>query len=216
MNCIVFEVRSQWHAERHDRAHHGERRPNLRPGSARRSNEADAPDIPRHARLQRPVSNPVRKRRLDYRDHPRQRDLLWGDDPCLAAKRSPQQERRSTSSSARPLSGTATNSSLFPPLGTPLRRRSRLGSPKVSGALAHSVAVAATFTRSLATIKLRALGEDPMRRSPSRRAEKSGSAAELHVWQGMVHVFRANLAVLHAAREALDITADILRRNLAR
>jgi monoterpene epsilon-lactone hydrolase len=45
---------------------------------------------------------------------------------------------------------------------------------------------------------------------------KSGSAAELHVWQGMVHVFPANLAVLHAAREALDITDDFLRRNLAR
>jgi epsilon-lactone hydrolase len=45
---------------------------------------------------------------------------------------------------------------------------------------------------------------------------KSGSPAELHVWQGMVHVFPANLAVLHAAREALDITADFLRRNLAR
>jgi acetyl esterase/lipase len=44
---------------------------------------------------------------------------------------------------------------------------------------------------------------------------KSGSAAELHVWQGMVHVFPANLAVLHAAREALDITDDFLRRNLA-
>lgn len=42
------------------------------------------------------------------------------------------------------------------------------------------------------------------------------SAAELHVWQGMVHVFPANLAVLHAAREALDITEDFLRRNLAR
>jgi hypothetical protein len=32
----------------------------------------------------------------------------------------------------------------------------------------------------------------------------------------MVHVFPANLAVLHAAREALDITDDFLRRNLAR
>jgi hypothetical protein len=50
---------------------------------------------------------------------------------------------------------------------------------------------------------------------PSQSAS-SGSAAELHVWQGMVHVFPANLAVLHAAREALDITDDFLRRNLAR
>jgi hypothetical protein len=38
---------------------------------------------------------------------------------------------------------------------------------------------------------------------------KSGSAAELHV-------FPANLAVLHAAREALDIINDFLRRNFAR
>jgi pimeloyl-ACP methyl ester carboxylesterase len=37
-----------------------------------------------------------------------------------------------------------------------------------------------------------------------------------HVWQGMVHVFPANLAVLHAAREALDIAGNFLRRNLAR
>jgi hypothetical protein len=33
---------------------------------------------------------------------------------------------------------------------------------------------------------------------------------------GWVHVFPANLAVLPAAREALDITDDFLRRNLAR
>jgi acetyl esterase/lipase len=43
----------------------------------------------------------------------------------------------------------------------------------------------------------------------------SGSAAELHVWEGMVHVFPANLAVLHAAREALDIAADFLQRAFA-
>jgi acetyl esterase/lipase len=48
------------------------------------------------------------------------------------------------------------------------------------------------------------------------RLAKSGSPAELHVWQGMVHVFPANLAVLHAAREALDIAGEFLRRNLNR
>ena len=64
------------------------------------------------------------------------------------------------------------------------------------------------------------VGEDEILLDDARRyadlLAKSGSAAELHVWQGMVHVFPANLAVLHAAREALDITADFLRRNLAR
>jgi hypothetical protein len=38
---------------------------------------------------------------------------------------------------------------------------------------------------------------------------QSGSPAELHEWQGMVHVFP-----LRAAREALDITGEFLRRNL--
>jgi epsilon-lactone hydrolase len=64
------------------------------------------------------------------------------------------------------------------------------------------------------------VGEDEILLDDARRyAEllaKSGSPAELHVWQGMMHVFPTNLAVLHAAREALDITADFLRRNLAR
>jgi epsilon-lactone hydrolase len=64
------------------------------------------------------------------------------------------------------------------------------------------------------------VGEDDILLDDVRRyadlLAKSGSPAELHVWQGMVHLFPANLAVLHAAREALDITADFLRRNLAR
>jgi hypothetical protein len=38
---------------------------------------------------------------------------------------------------------------------------------------------------------------------------QSGSPAELHEWQGMVHVFP-----LRAAREALDITGEFLWRNL--
>jgi len=33
---------------------------------------------------------------------------------------------------------------------------------------------------------------------------------------GMAHVFLANLALLEAAREALDIAGEFLRRNLAR
>jgi acetyl esterase/lipase len=64
------------------------------------------------------------------------------------------------------------------------------------------------------------VGEDEILLDDARRyadlSAKSGSTAELHVWPGMVHVFPANLAVLHAAREALDITADFLRRNIAR
>ena len=62
------------------------------------------------------------------------------------------------------------------------------------------------------------VGEDEILLDDARRCAdlltKSGSAAELHVWQGMLHVFPANLAVLHAARQALDIADGFLRRNL--
>jgi monoterpene epsilon-lactone hydrolase len=64
------------------------------------------------------------------------------------------------------------------------------------------------------------VGEDEILLDDARRyadlIAKSGSAAELHVWQGMVHVFPANLALLHAAREALDITGEFLRSNIGR
>jgi epsilon-lactone hydrolase len=64
------------------------------------------------------------------------------------------------------------------------------------------------------------VGEDEILLDDARRyadlMAKSGSAAELHVWQGMTHVFPANLALLQAAREALDIAGEFLRRNLAR
>jgi monoterpene epsilon-lactone hydrolase len=40
---------------------------------------------------------------------------------------------------------------------------------------------------------------------------QSGLAAELHIWEGMVHVFPANLVLLQAAREALDIAGEFLR-----
>jgi acetyl esterase/lipase len=63
------------------------------------------------------------------------------------------------------------------------------------------------------------VGEDEILLDDARRCAdrlvNSGSAAELHVWEGMVHVFPANLAVLHAAREALDIAADFLQRAFA-
>lgn len=63
------------------------------------------------------------------------------------------------------------------------------------------------------------VGEDEILLDDSRRfadlAATSGSTAELHVWQGMVHVFPANVTLLHAARDALDIAGAFLRRYLA-
>ena len=64
------------------------------------------------------------------------------------------------------------------------------------------------------------VGEDEILLDDARRyadlMAKSSSAAELHVWQGMAHVFPANLALLRAAREALDIAGEFLRRHRAR
>jgi monoterpene epsilon-lactone hydrolase len=54
---------------------------------------------------------------------------------------------------------------------------------------------------------------DDARRMADRIAA-TGSFAELHVWQAMVHVFPANLALLRAAPEALDIIAAFLRHSL--
>jgi epsilon-lactone hydrolase len=63
-------------------------------------------------------------------------------------------------------------------------------------------------------------GAPPILLDDARRyadwSSKSGSEVELHIWQGMAHVFPANLAILEAAREALDIAGEFLRRNLAR
>jgi acetyl esterase/lipase len=64
------------------------------------------------------------------------------------------------------------------------------------------------------------VGEDEILLDDARRyadlSAKSDSPAELHVWQGMVHVFPANLALLKAAGQALDIAGEFLRRHLAR
>jgi len=64
------------------------------------------------------------------------------------------------------------------------------------------------------------VGEDEILLDDARRytdlMAKSGAAAKLHVWQGMVHVFPANLALLRAAREALDITGEFLRIHISR
>jgi len=62
------------------------------------------------------------------------------------------------------------------------------------------------------------VGEDEILLDDARRyadlLAKSGSEAELHIWQGMAHVFPANLALLKAAGEALDIAGEFLRRYL--
>ena len=44
--------------------------------------------------------------------------------------------------------------------------------------------------------------------------EATGGSADLHVWQGMVHVFPANLGFLRAAPEALDLIGAFLHRHL--
>lgn len=48
----------------------------------------------------------------------------------------------------------------------------------------------------------------------AERLGAAGSACELHVWEGMVHVFPANLALLRAAREATDGIGAFLRHHL--
>ena len=63
------------------------------------------------------------------------------------------------------------------------------------------------------------VGEDEILLDDARRyAERlgaAGSAGELHIWKGMVHVFPANLALLRAAREATDEIGAFLRSRLA-
>ena len=62
------------------------------------------------------------------------------------------------------------------------------------------------------------VGEDEILLDDSRRfAERIGivgGSAQLHVWQGMVHVFLANIELLQAAREALDDIGEFLRSYL--
>jgi monoterpene epsilon-lactone hydrolase len=48
----------------------------------------------------------------------------------------------------------------------------------------------------------------------SERIGIAGGSAQLHVWQGMVHVFPANIELLQAAREALDDIGEFLRSYL--
>lgn len=61
------------------------------------------------------------------------------------------------------------------------------------------------------------VGEDEVLLDDARRytaaIEAAQGNAELHIWQGMVHVFPANLALLHAAPEALDLMGDFIRKE---
>lgn len=62
------------------------------------------------------------------------------------------------------------------------------------------------------------VGEDEILLDDARRMADSivaaRATAELHIWQGMVHVFPANLALLKAAAEALDIVTAFVRRHV--
>ena len=60
------------------------------------------------------------------------------------------------------------------------------------------------------------VGEDEVLLDDSRRLEARYDSAELHIWRGMAHVFPASVAVLGAAREALDQVGSFLRTHLAR
>jgi acetyl esterase/lipase len=46
------------------------------------------------------------------------------------------------------------------------------------------------------------------------RFEQQGGTIQVHTWQGMIHVFPSNVALLRAAREALDDVGDFLNRQL--
>ena len=62
------------------------------------------------------------------------------------------------------------------------------------------------------------VGEDEILLDDSRRyanaVRNAGRIVEIHVWQGMVHVFPANVSLLHAARSALDLIGNFLRQQL--
>jgi epsilon-lactone hydrolase len=62
------------------------------------------------------------------------------------------------------------------------------------------------------------VGENEVLLDDARRyatqVKSIGGSAELHIWQGMVHVFPANLALLHAARESLELIGEFLRAHL--
>lgn len=62
------------------------------------------------------------------------------------------------------------------------------------------------------------VGDDEVLLDDSRRyfdrIDSAGGKAELHIWKGMGHVFPAKLALMQAAREALDLTGAFLHGHL--
>jgi acetyl esterase/lipase len=46
------------------------------------------------------------------------------------------------------------------------------------------------------------------------RFEQEGGTIQVHTWQGMIHVFLSNIALLKAAKEALDDVGDFLKWQL--
>jgi acetyl esterase/lipase len=63
------------------------------------------------------------------------------------------------------------------------------------------------------------LGEDEILLNDSlrygERLELEGGTVQVHTWDGMIHVFPSNVAVLHAAKEALDDIGDFLRQQFS-
>ena len=50
--------------------------------------------------------------------------------------------------------------------------------------------------------------------TPTGREAHAGVAADLHVWEGMPHVFLSNVDTLEAATRALDIASAFLSGQL--
>jgi epsilon-lactone hydrolase len=61
------------------------------------------------------------------------------------------------------------------------------------------------------------VGEDEVLLDDSLRygegIESQGGTVQIHTWQGMTHVFPSNVALLHAAKEALDDIGNFLRQQ---
>jgi monoterpene epsilon-lactone hydrolase len=48
----------------------------------------------------------------------------------------------------------------------------------------------------------------------AEHVERAGGSAELHVWEGMLHVFTSNVAALEAARQATEGIGSFLASHL--
>jgi epsilon-lactone hydrolase len=62
------------------------------------------------------------------------------------------------------------------------------------------------------------IGEDDVLLDDSirygKRFEQEGGTIQVHAWQGMIHVFPSNIALLEAAKEALDDVGDFMKVQL--